>query len=120
MPILRRSVVQFCSAPLVRFHTALDKIVILFDRKLQEVSGAVVDEAASASSGVDMFASQDLTLISGMITMVILVLTVSNALAPKFAAGGHDIKIASTLSTMSFISGGNMLIVPIVAAKLLG
>ena len=24
MPILRRSVVQFCSAPLVRFHTALD------------------------------------------------------------------------------------------------
>ncbi len=25
MPILRRSVVQFCSAPLVRFHTALDK-----------------------------------------------------------------------------------------------
>ncbi len=25
MPILRRSVVQFCSAPLVRFHTALDR-----------------------------------------------------------------------------------------------
>ena len=24
MPILRRSVVQFCSAPLIRFHTALD------------------------------------------------------------------------------------------------
>ena len=27
MPILRRSVVQFCSAPLVRFHTALDTLV---------------------------------------------------------------------------------------------
>ena len=27
MPILRRSVVQFCSAPLVRFHTALDMVV---------------------------------------------------------------------------------------------
>ena len=26
MPILRRSVVQFCFAPLVRFHTALDTI----------------------------------------------------------------------------------------------
>ena len=26
MPILRRSVVQFCSAPLVRFHTALDTL----------------------------------------------------------------------------------------------
>ena len=29
MPILRRSVVQFCSAPLVRFHTALDTRALL-------------------------------------------------------------------------------------------
>ena len=29
MPILRRSVVQFCSAPLVRFHTALDTLSLL-------------------------------------------------------------------------------------------
>ena len=40
MPILRRSVVQFCSAPLVRFHTALDKRVL---RTIgSEISGEIV------------------------------------------------------------------------------
>jgi archaellum biogenesis protein FlaJ (TadC family) len=69
---------------------------------------------------MDMFASQNLTLITAMITMVILVLTVANALAPKFAAGGNNLKIAGTLSTMSLISGFNMIVVPIVGGRLLG
>ena len=37
MPILRRSVVQFCSAPLVRFHTALDKKAIRLFTYLREL-----------------------------------------------------------------------------------
>ena len=40
MPILRRSVVQFCSAPLVRFHTALDKEIFaaIFELHLRRKS----------------------------------------------------------------------------------
>ncbi len=41
MPILRRSVVQFCSAPLVRFHTALDK---------HELAGRCIDRTFAFSS----------------------------------------------------------------------
>ena len=51
---------------------------------------------------------------------MILVLTVSNALAAKFAAGGNNLKIASTLSTTCLVSGANMLLIPPVASRLLG
>ena len=99
------------------------QIVATFDERLGQVSGTIVGEGVSSGSagvpGMDMFATQDLTLVTGMITMVILVLTVANALAPKFAAGGHDLKIAGSLSTMCIITGVNMLIVPVLGASLL-
>ena len=99
------------------------QIVITFDTKLREVSSELGDSAASSSGGatleLDLFASQNLTLISGMITMAILTMTVANALAPKYAAGGHDLKIAFGLALTSIISGVNMIAIPALAGSLL-
>ena len=116
----------------IPMHTAMTglllfilSIVITFDEKLAEVSsgfgGGVSGSATTAASvpGMDIFQSQDLTLITAMITMVILVLTVANAMAPKFAAGGHNLKIAATLGVTCAISGINMVLVPRVANSLL-
>ncbi len=80
-------------------------------------------EATSAGSaslpGLTMFQAQDLTLTTAMITMVILMLTVANALASKFADGGHNLKISFSLGLMSLISGVNMILVPRVGGALL-
>ena len=100
------------------------QIVITFDEKLAEVSAggpeSTTATAAANVPGLEIFQSQDLTLITAMITMVILVLTVANALAPKFASGGHNLKIGATLGVACMISGINMVLIPNVAGALLG
>ena len=102
------------------------QIVATFEDQLREVSGDIVGQAQSATAelsgtvGLGLFESQNLTLISGVITMAIVVMTVANALAPKVAAGGHNLKIVTYLSLTSITSGLNMLIVPAVAGSLLG
>ena len=68
----------------------------------------------------DIFGSQDLTLVTYTILLVIVILTVANALAPKFAAGGGHVKIASFLSIMLLISGAVLGVVPFITSKLFG
>lgn len=112
---------------IIPMHTAMTglllfilQIVTTFDEKLKEVATGMGGESLTSIPGLDMFQSQDLTLTTGMITMVILVLTVANALASKFAAGGHNLTIAFSLSLMCMISGINMIVVPQVGGALLG
>ena len=45
-------------------------------------------------------------------------LTVANALSPKFAAGGNNLKLAQTFSLTCLISGFNFLVIPPVATAL--
>ena len=68
--------------------------------------------------GIDLFGSQDMTFISVVVVLVIVILTVANALAPKFAAGGSNLKIASFLSVMCLVSGSVLGVVPFITAKL--
>ena len=112
----------------IPMHAAMSGLLLLilsivkaFDERLQMVAGDITGQSISGNAGpsTEMFARQDLTLITGMITMVILVLTVSNSLAPKFASGGNHLKIAYYFSIMCLISGINMLLVPQVAGSLL-
>ena len=59
-----------------------------------------------------------MTLIAYMIVLVIAILTVANALAPKFASGGSRLKIVSFLCIMCFVSGGILGFVPILTSML--
>jgi archaellum biogenesis protein FlaJ (TadC family) len=49
----------------------------------------------------------------------LLAYTISNALAPKFAKGGHLFLIATFGSITCIMTGFNMLVVPIVAGRIL-
>ncbi|MCH8309053.1 MAG: hypothetical protein IIB17_00990 [Chloroflexi bacterium] len=71
-----------------------------------------------AAGGLDIFGAQDMTLTTYAVIMVIVVLTVANSLAPKFADGGSNLKIASYLSIMCIVSGIILGIVPLLTAKL--
>ena len=58
------------------------------------------------------FGQIDMQMVNYLVTLVVLVLTVANAYAPKAADGGHNMKVAYNLSMMMFLTGGLMLLVP--------
>ena len=53
MPILRRSVVQFCSAPLVRFHTALDMSGKIKEDQLDQQRKFILERLETAREKLD-------------------------------------------------------------------
>ncbi len=81
-------------------------------------STATVPDAISLTGSIGMFQDQDPTSVTAIVILVVVVLTVANALAPKFASGGSNLKIAWYLSIMCLISGGIMGVVPALAAKI--
>jgi len=111
------------------------QIVAVFSMKLEEVSSKVANESMTVTpsidsqvaappginlpaggemtGGLEMFATQDIGALGIIIVFVVAILTVANALAPKFAAGGSNLMIAAYLSMMCISSGGLMLIIPI-------
>lgn len=62
------------------------------------------------------FESQDTTPISYMVVLVLVALTIANALASKFATGGSNLKIVSILSPLCIVSGVVLGVIPIVAS----
>ena len=49
----------------------------------------------------------------------VAVLTIANTMAPKFATGGHSLKLLFYGSIMFTLSGLNLFLIPPVAASLL-
>jgi archaellum biogenesis protein FlaJ (TadC family) len=68
---------------------------------------------------IPVFQPQNMTMITYLTVAALLAYTISNALAPKFAKGGHPFLIATFGSVTCIMTGFNMLIVPIVAGKIL-
>ena len=115
------------------------EIITNFNAKLAESSSQIIGESEATleapqgvtippgvslpsggelAVGLDIFGAQDMTLVSYMIIFVIVVLTIANSLAPKFAAGGSNLKIASFLGIMCVVSGVVLGVVPILTSKL--
>ena len=118
------------------------QIVAVFSNKLKDVQAdaiegtvgnAMVDVSniqappgialPSSSEGLtnplgSMFGVNDLGTMSVVIVFCIVVLTISNSLAPKFASGGSNLKIASYLSVMCILTGGLMSVIPMITQVL--
>ena len=73
---------------------------------------------AGVSGSISIFEAQEMGAITAVILLVITILTIANALAPKFASGGSNLKIASYLSLMCLISGAVLGVVPFVVTKI--
>ena len=118
------------------------QIVAVFSNKLKDVQAdaiegtvgnAMVDVSniqappgialPSSSEGLtnplgSMFGVNDLGTMSVVIVFCIVVLTISNSLAPKFASGGSNLKIASYLSVMCIRTGAMMSVIPMITQVL--
>ena len=64
---------------------------------------------------IGLFAVQDLTMVTLTVVMVVITLTLANALAAMFAAGGSGLKTATFLGPLCLLSGGILIVVPLLA-----
>jgi len=117
----------------------ITEVLVQFNAKIETAarqvsgfagSGVMVPEGLTMPSGLALGGGQNLSpdqflLGSGdlghsslLIVGVVLALTLANGLAPKFAAGGSNLKIAFHMSVSCLISGIVMAVVPVVAGRL--
>lgn len=91
---------------------------VMLPEGLSMPPGLAIGGGSSISPGQFLLGSGDLGHSSLLIVGVILALTLANGVAPKFAAGGSNLKIAFHLSVACLISGIVMGVVPVVAGRL--
>ena len=117
----------FLTMPLHFAMTGLMVFILEIMRAFNTQITTALAELESQSSGstlgaipaIPVFQSQDMTMIIGLTIAVLIAYTVANALAPKFAKGGHPLLICSFGSITCIMTGVNMLLIPPVAAGLL-
>ena len=117
----------FLTIPLHFAMTGLMVFILEIMKAFNERITAALAELEAQSSGaglealpaIPVFQPQNMTMITYLTVAALLAYTISNALAPKFAKGGHPLLIATFGSITCIMTGFNMLIVPIVAGKIL-
>jgi archaeal flagellar protein FlaJ len=74
-------------------------------------SGAAIPDIAS-SSGFNTFANVNFEFLNLIITMVVVVFTIANAVAPWAASGGHRMRVGYQIGVMMIISGLMLTLIP--------
>ena len=74
-------------------------------------SGAPIPDIAN-SSGFNTFANVNFEFLNIIITMVVVVFTIANAVAPWAASGGHRMRAGYQIGVMMVVSGICMTIIP--------
>ena len=114
---------SFLTIPLHGAMTALLifvlEIMSSFSNQIQLSSSELGAGSAALVPSLPVFQGWDMGQISVLTMAAVLVLTLSNTLAPKFATGGHNLKLAFYGSIMCTISGLNMLMIPPLASGVL-
>ena len=127
----RRSVAAapfaFLIVPLHFAMTALMVFVLEIMRACNTRIAMASDQLASQSDGnglamlpdLPVFQPQDVTMLSYLTLVALISMTISNALAPKFALGGHVINVAFFGALTCLMTGFNMFLIPPIAAKVM-
>ena len=64
---------------------------------MQLPPGVSLPGPGELAGGLDLFGTQDMGLVTYMIVLVVGILTIANAIAPKAAAGGSNLKLVTYL-----------------------
>ncbi len=94
-----------------------NSVAEMMKQHLAEMGGA----AGGMPPGMSFFNIKetiDLSFVANFVTFVILVLTLANAFASKFAAGGSNYRLYFYLSVLFFVSAVVVFAVPIIADKI--
>ena len=95
------------------------EIMKTFNNKLLEASAELSSQAALNIPDLPAFHPKEMGQTEALTLGAVVVLTITNTLAPKFATGGHNLKLAFYGSIMCILSGVNLILIPPVAGSLL-
>ena len=114
---------------IISFNSKLGSIVGVSDREncLNQVSvpagmdtaGIKLPKPEELCASVDVFQMGNISTLQTTIILAVVILTIANALAPKFSEGGNNLKIITFLAVTCLTSGVVMFVVPKVTAALL-
>ena len=107
-------------AALIGLLVFIVNVMGMFSQALQSIQLSDSEESSiPASLGtVGSFAEGDMAILNGLVMMIIVVLTAANAFAVHAATGGHGHKLFYHLGVMMAITGGGLLVIPILANKI--
>jgi archaellum biogenesis protein FlaJ (TadC family) len=117
----------FLTMPLHFAMTGLMIFILEIMKTFNQVITVALAELESQSSGatlgalpaIPVFQPQNLDMISYLTLAALLAYTVSNALAPKVAKGGHPFLICTYGALTCIMTGLNMMFIPPVAGGIL-
>ena len=117
----------FLVVPLHFAMTALMVFVLeimrAFNTRITEASEALSSQ--SGGSGMSLlpdlpvFQPHDISMLSHLTLVALVSMTISNALAPKFALGGHPIIVALFGAITCIMTGFNMFLIPPIASRVM-
>lgn len=117
----------FLAMPLHFAMTALMIFILEIMKTFNQIITVAVAELEKESSGaalgalpaLPVFQPQNLDMISYLTVAALLAYTISNALAPKAAKGGHPFLICTYGALTCIMTGINMMFIPPIAASVL-
>ena len=99
------------------------EIMIAFNDRISTAAEQLAAQSVGAGLGIaqslPVFRGQDLSLMGYLTLATLISMTISNALAPKVALGGHPLNTALYGAITCLMTGFNMLIIPPVASGIL-
>ena len=117
----------FLVVPLHFAMTALMVFVLeimkAFNTRIAEASAELQSQSGgsglAALPSLPVFQPQNISMLYYLTVAAVISMTISNALAPKFALGGHLTTVAFFGSITCVMSGLNMLVIPPIAASVM-
>ena len=112
----------------IPLHGAMSALLIFilgvmgaFNGRLMTATDELTEQAGGAAAlpALPVFQTQDLGMISVLTMIAVIILTVSNTLAAKWATGGHSLMLAFYGSIMCCLSGVNLLLIPPISHSVL-
>ena len=99
------------------------EIIRSFNIRIEAASADLAAPSGGDGMGLlpdlPIFQSQDMALMSNITLVALLSMTISNALAPKFALGGHSLIIGVFGSITCLMTAFNMAVIPQIAARIM-
>ncbi|HWQ28527.1 MAG TPA: hypothetical protein VNN12_05840 [Dehalococcoidia bacterium] len=109
-------------AVLVAIILFVTQVLVVFATELARIEQeSFQDSSLAADAGftsVLTFAAPNVSFITAMATGVILILTVTNSLAPYVASGGHRLRLCIFAAAMLIMSGLSLMFIPAIVQGL--
>ena len=106
-------------ASIVALLVFITEVIMAFSGMVEKAQEALPQVSGAASMGAfTSFNVAGLELMHSLVVPLVLIFTVTNAIAPSFADGGSKYKILHNLAFTAAISGASLIILPTMAGLL--